>query len=41
MLLLSGLVYRTLMEERELIEKLDGYTAYMQRVRYRLVPLVW
>ena len=41
MLLLAGLVYRTLMEERELIAHLDGYREYAQRVRYRLIPFVW
>jgi protein-S-isoprenylcysteine O-methyltransferase Ste14 len=40
-LLIGGLVWRTLMEERELIAHLDGYAAYAQRVRYRLVPYVW
>lgn len=28
-------------EERVLAEGLDGYRAYMERVRYRLVPHVW
>ncbi len=39
-LLLGGLIYHLLMEERELIARLDGYTAYMQRVCYRLVHCV-
>ncbi|SAK47806.1 methyltransferase family protein [Caballeronia ptereochthonis] len=40
-LLLAGLVWRTEMEERELIAHLEGYAEYAQRVRYRLVPFVW
>jgi protein-S-isoprenylcysteine O-methyltransferase Ste14 len=40
-LLLAGIVWRTLMEERELVAHLEGYGDYMQRVRYRLVPFVW
>ena len=32
---------RTALEDRFLREHLDGYTAYMERVRYRLVPGVW
>ena len=28
-------------EEQVLEEGLDGYTAYKQRVRYRLIPFVW
>jgi protein-S-isoprenylcysteine O-methyltransferase Ste14 len=39
--LLAGLVWRTVMEERELVAHLEGYAAYVQRVRYRLVPFVW
>ena len=40
-LLLAGLVWRTLMEERELVAHLEGYAEYAQRVRYRLVPFIW
>jgi protein-S-isoprenylcysteine O-methyltransferase Ste14 len=40
-LLLAGLVWRTVMEERELVAHLDGYAEYVRRVRYRLVPFVW
>jgi protein-S-isoprenylcysteine O-methyltransferase Ste14 len=29
------------MEERELRRGLEGYPAYMQQVRYRLVPFLW
>lgn len=37
--LLGGL--RILVEERLLKQKLPGYAAYMEKVRYRLVPFVW
>jgi protein-S-isoprenylcysteine O-methyltransferase Ste14 len=32
---------RAVLEERFLREGLEGYAAYMQRVRYRLIPGVW
>lgn len=35
------LVVRILGEEQMLIEELDGYVAYQQKVKYRLIPLVW
>lgn len=35
------LVFRILDEETLLTEELDGYREYRQRVRYRLLPLVW
>jgi len=35
------LVWRILDEENLLRENLPGYAAYMQRVRYRLIPRVW
>ena len=35
------MVWRILDEERILKQELAGYTEYCQRVRYRLVPLVW
>ncbi|KAA1250546.1 isoprenylcysteine carboxylmethyltransferase family protein [Mycobacterium simiae] len=38
---LLTLVFRILDEEKALAEELDGYRAYMQQVRYRLVPHVW
>lgn len=41
LLLVGGLAWRAVHEERELIEQLDGYAAYAARVRYRLVPYVW
>lgn len=33
--------YRCTREEAFLLERLDGYAAYAQSVRYRLVPYVW
>jgi protein-S-isoprenylcysteine O-methyltransferase Ste14 len=36
-----ALVLRILLEERFLSHELPGYTAYKQRVRYRLIPFVW
>lgn len=35
------IVKRIRNEEQVLEEGLDGYTAYKQRVRYRLIPFVW
>jgi protein-S-isoprenylcysteine O-methyltransferase Ste14 len=32
---------RTSLEDRTLQEELDGYQAYTQAVRYRLVPGIW
>jgi protein-S-isoprenylcysteine O-methyltransferase Ste14 len=29
------------LEERVLREELEGYSAYMTQVRYRLIPYVW
>jgi protein-S-isoprenylcysteine O-methyltransferase Ste14 len=40
-LLVWALVARILGEERLLRENLDGYRAYAERTRYRLVPGVW
>jgi protein-S-isoprenylcysteine O-methyltransferase Ste14 len=37
----ATLVLRVLVEERFLREKLDGYAAYTQKVRWRLVPFIW
>ena len=34
-------IYRTAREDRTLQDELDGYAAYTQRVRYRLLPGVW
>jgi protein-S-isoprenylcysteine O-methyltransferase Ste14 len=35
------LLWRLLNEERILTRDLPGYAAYRQRVRHRLVPMVW
>jgi protein-S-isoprenylcysteine O-methyltransferase Ste14 len=35
------IVVRILIEERFLRRELKGYDAYMQRVRYRLIPFLW
>ena len=35
------LVPRILNEEKVLKEGLPGYEAYMQKVRWRLIPFVW
>jgi protein-S-isoprenylcysteine O-methyltransferase Ste14 len=40
-LLGGGLVFRTVMEDRELQRELTGYSEYADRVRYRLVPGLW
>lgn len=41
--ILTGVLYfiRTFMEDRCLQEELPGYSAYAQRVRYRLIPGIW
>ncbi|CAB3769123.1 methyltransferase family protein [Paraburkholderia solisilvae] len=40
-LMVAGLGYRAVLEERTLNAGLEGYAAYAARVRYRLVPHVW
>ncbi len=37
----AAVVWRLLDEERFLAEKLPGYAEYREKVRYRLVPLLW
>lgn len=37
----AGIVARLLNEEQFLARNLAGYSDYMRKVRYRLVPLVW
>jgi protein-S-isoprenylcysteine O-methyltransferase Ste14 len=37
----AGIVARLLDEEQFLVRKLAGYSDYMRKVRYRLVPLIW
>ena len=41
LLLIVLVAYRAVMEERALREELDGYSLYMNRVRWRLVPHIW
>jgi len=41
LVLAAGLVVRSLLEDRALREKLEGYADYARRVPYRLVPGVW
>jgi protein-S-isoprenylcysteine O-methyltransferase Ste14 len=36
-----AIIVRLLDEERFLREKLAGYGEYMDRVRWRLAPLIW
>lgn len=36
-----ALVIRTAFEDRFLTEQLEGYAAYRQKVRYRLIPGIW
>ena len=41
-LLLIGIVARrAVLEERTLRDELDGYSVYLTRVRYRLLPYLW
>jgi protein-S-isoprenylcysteine O-methyltransferase Ste14 len=35
------LARRSVLEERSLRQELPGYTAYMERVKFRLVPYIW
>ena len=40
-LFLLNLIIRTAMEDQTLQDELDGYKAYSEQVRYRLIPWVW
>jgi protein-S-isoprenylcysteine O-methyltransferase Ste14 len=40
-LTVSLVIARTVVEDRTLLEELDGYQEYAGRVRYRLLPGVW
>jgi len=40
-LVMCLMVVRTALEDKTLLEELDGYTEYAQRVRYRLLPGIW
>ncbi|HKX06893.1 MAG TPA: isoprenylcysteine carboxylmethyltransferase family protein [Stellaceae bacterium] len=41
LLVLPGLAFRIVMEERTLTAELEGYRNYAGRVRWRLIPGVW
>jgi len=34
-------IIRTALEDKTLLEELDGYKEYAARVRYRLLPGIW
>ena len=38
---IGGFVWRLLQEEKYLSKNLPGYTEYLKKVKYRLVPFVW
>ena len=40
-IILPGLIWRILDEEKILRKDLPGYAEYMQKVRYRLIPKIW
>lgn len=40
-LTVAAIALRTALEDRMLRQKLDGYTDYARRVKYRLVPCLW
>jgi len=41
LVLIAMVAWRAVQEERVLREELEGYSAYMMRVRYRFVPHLW
>ena len=41
LIIVVGIAFRALQEERVLRAELPGYNAYMGRVKYRLIPHVW
>jgi protein-S-isoprenylcysteine O-methyltransferase Ste14 len=41
LLIMPALIWRILDEERLLAKNLPGYSEYLDRVKYRLVPFVW
>jgi protein-S-isoprenylcysteine O-methyltransferase Ste14 len=41
LLLVLPVLRRTALEDRVLREHLEGYPAYAQQVRYRMLPGVW
>jgi len=38
---LTGIIFRIRNEEKVLCKGLEGYSSYMRRVKYRLIPLIW
>jgi protein-S-isoprenylcysteine O-methyltransferase Ste14 len=41
LILIVGIAYRAVREERMLRSELPGYDAYMARVKYRFIPYLW
>jgi len=41
LLLVVGIAFRAVQEERTLRAELSGYDAYMAQVKYRLIPYIW
>ncbi len=41
LILVVGVAFRAVKEERLLRAELPGYEAYTARVKYRLIPYVW
>jgi len=39
--IIAGVAFRAVMEERELSSRLDGYADYVARTRWRLIPGIW
>ncbi|MGL5514162.1 MAG: methyltransferase family protein, partial [Sporomusa sp.] len=38
---LTGIIFRIRNEEKVLCEGLEGYSSYMLKVKYRLIPFIW
>ena len=38
---LAGIIFRIMNEEKVLSDRLEGYTEYMKKTRYRLIPYIW
>jgi protein-S-isoprenylcysteine O-methyltransferase Ste14 len=41
LLTVGVLVFRTAMEDKTLIQELEGYKEYVSRSKYRLLPGIW
>ena len=41
LILVVGIAFRAVREERVLRQELPGYDTYMARVKYRLIPHIW